>query len=97
MRQVLAYLAFALGAYICLLNFYLSWIRIPLLRAFGRSPGWISGFPFIGSLLLAIAAALLWEKRGLAITALVLAVLACLMRERSGTACHGYDCRTGAA
>ena len=75
MRSVVAYLAFALGAWISLLNFYLSWVRIPLLRALGRAPLPVSGFPLIASLLLVIAAALLWERRGLAVTALALAAL----------------------
>jgi hypothetical protein len=74
-RSVVAYLAFALGACVSLLNFYLSWIRAPLFRALGRSPQWVSGLPLIGSLLLAISAALLWQARGLAVTALVLAAI----------------------
>ena len=75
MRSVVADLAFALGAWITLLNCYLSWIRVPLLRALGRSPQWVSGFPIIGSLLLVISATLLWERRGLAVSALTLAAI----------------------
>jgi hypothetical protein len=75
MRSVIGYLAFALGALVSVLNFYLSWIRMPLLRAFGRTPKRMSGFPFVGSLLLLIALILFWDNRPLALTAALLALI----------------------
>jgi hypothetical protein len=75
MRSLSGYLTFGLGALVSLLNFYTSWVRMPLLRALGRPPHWVSGFPIIGSLLLAISAILMWEVRGIALSALVLAAL----------------------
>jgi hypothetical protein len=75
MRSVIGHLALAFGALLSLLNFYLSWIRIPLLRALGQNPRWKSGFPFVGSFLLFVALILLWENRDLAVLAALLAVL----------------------
>ncbi len=75
MYSVTLYLLFALGAWICLLNFYISFIRTSLLTALGRSPRRVSGFPLFGSFVLAIIAATFWEKRGLALTALAIAAL----------------------
>jgi hypothetical protein len=75
MHPVLGYLAFGFGASISLLNFYLSWIRVPLLRGLGRSPRWVSGFPIIGSLLLVISAVLLRDWPRIAFSALALAAL----------------------
>ena len=69
MRGVIEYSAFALGALVSLLNFYLSWIRIPLLRFLGQSPAWKSGLPLVGSLLLVVALILLWDERGSAVVA----------------------------
>jgi hypothetical protein len=43
-----AFAVFALGAFICLLNFYLSFVRYPLHRWRGlpkESYQWVSGFP----------------------------------------------------
>jgi len=44
----------ALGAFICALNFYLSFLRRALYRLRGREAGYryVSGFPLIGSALL---------------------------------------------
>ncbi len=75
MPSFLGYLAFALGASLSLLNFYLSFVRVPLLRLLGRSPRFVSGFPLVGSLLLVVSAALLWSERWLALSALALVVL----------------------
>ncbi len=47
-----------LGALVCLVNFYLSFLRYLLHRARGRDPEnyrWMSGVPLIGSLLVLIS------------------------------------------
>ncbi len=75
MTLILGYLAFALGAFLSLLNFYLSFVRVPLLRALCRPSRWVSGFPLVGSLLLVASAALLWRVRWLALCALGVAAL----------------------
>ena len=49
---------FGLGALVCLVNAYLSWLRYPLHRLRGGAPGtyrWVSGFPVVGSLLVVVA------------------------------------------
>jgi len=58
MTDVLASLALILGGLVCALNFYLSFCRYPLHRLGGGSPETyrrISGFPLIGSLLVALS------------------------------------------
>jgi hypothetical protein len=57
----IAWALFALGAFICLLNFYLSCVRYPLHRWRGlpkEAFQWVSGFPLVGSLFVALS--LLW-------------------------------------
>ena len=46
-----------IGGVICALNFYLSFLHVPLLRWSGRSADtkFVSGFPLIGSVLVALA------------------------------------------
>ncbi len=75
MREVLIYLFFAVGAWLSLLNFYISFIRMRLLTALGRSPRRVSGFPLFGSVILVIGAVQFWDRRGLALTALAIAAL----------------------
>jgi hypothetical protein len=75
MPTIIGYLAFALGAFLSLLNFYLSFVRVPLRRALGRPSRFVSGFPLVGSLLLVASAVLLWRARWLAFTALAVAAL----------------------
>jgi hypothetical protein len=50
----------AFGALVTALNFYLSFVRVPLYRLQhdGATPRYISGLPLVGSLALWIAAAL---------------------------------------
>jgi len=53
-----SWLLFAAGGFVCLLNAYLSWLRYPLFRLRGGQPDdyrWVSGFPWIGSLLVVVA------------------------------------------
>ena len=50
--------AFLVGGFVCLLNFYLSWLSHPLHRLQGLSTESFrsrSGFPFIGSILVALS------------------------------------------
>jgi hypothetical protein len=75
MDRVVAYVALVLGASLSLLNFYVSVVRVPLLRACGWSPRWVSGIPLFGSMLLVLSAVLFWRERWAAVTALTLAVL----------------------
>jgi hypothetical protein len=56
--MILGWTLLLLGGFTCLVNFYLSFIRYPLFRAFGgeqRDWRWKSGFPLVGSLLVGIA------------------------------------------
>ncbi len=53
------------GGSICLLNFYLSWLRYPWFRLRGgrrEDYQWVSGFPVLGSLLVVVAWAV-WLRR----------------------------------
>ena len=55
---MIGWLLFGLGACVCLVNCYLSWLRYPLHRARGGSPEtyrWASGVPLVGSSLVVIA------------------------------------------
>src|SRR5262245_2419557 len=50
--SILAYILFALGAFLSLLNFHLSVVRPVIHRLRGRDSRFVSGFPLVGSLLL---------------------------------------------
>jgi hypothetical protein len=63
MRQILTYVVLGFGGLICVLNFYLSLLRYPVfLRRGGKKEEYrhVSGFPLIGSAL--VAAALVFGK-----------------------------------
>jgi hypothetical protein len=49
---ILAYFLFAVGAFVSILNFHLSFIRPLVCRLRHRECRFISGFPLVGSLLL---------------------------------------------
>jgi hypothetical protein len=49
---IFAYCLFGAGAYISLLNFYLSFVRLFVCRLRQREYRFVSGFPLVGSLLL---------------------------------------------
>ena len=51
--KIVGWVFLGLGGFVCALNFYLSFLRHPLLRKLGREGEirWISGFPFLGSVL----------------------------------------------
>ena len=72
---------FGVGAFVCLMNCYLSWLRYPLHRLRGGAPEtyrWVSGFPLVGSLLV-VMAWLLWLRgegsAALDVTAWLLALI----------------------
>ncbi len=51
---MIGWVMFGLGATVCVVNFYLSWLRYPLHRVRGgdpRSYQRVSGLPLVGSLL----------------------------------------------
>ena len=60
--MILAYTLFAVGTLVCFLNFYLSFLRYPLYRLFGREYKHVSGVPLFGSPLLIVAVAILHER-----------------------------------
>ena len=54
----ISWAAFLVGGFVCLLNFYLSWLSYPLHRLRGLSPESFrshSGFPLIGSILVVVS------------------------------------------
>jgi hypothetical protein len=54
----ISWAAFVVGGFVCLLNFYLSWLSYPLHRLRGLSPESFrshSGFPLIGSILVVVS------------------------------------------
>jgi hypothetical protein len=59
--MILAYMLFTVGTYLCLVNFYLTFLRYPLYSLFGRECKHVSGVPLLGSLLLVIAVTMLHE------------------------------------
>ena len=71
----LGYGVFGLGAAVCCLNLYLSFLRMPLLRLLGRPARWMSGFPGVGTILLVLASALLIDHPKLIAAALLLALI----------------------
>jgi hypothetical protein len=70
----LAYGALVLGGLVSLFNVYLSFVRLPLLKALGRPVRWASPLPGIGTILLLIAALQL-ERPRLVAAALVLGLI----------------------
>lgn len=73
---VVGYILFGLGGGFTAINFYLSYLRFPLHRAFGgtrESYQWASGIPLLGSLLLWISipflpsAPWMWAAAGLSL------------------------------
>ena len=54
----ISWAAFVVGGFVCLINFYLSWLSYPLHRLRGLSPESFrshSGFPLIGSILVVVS------------------------------------------
>jgi hypothetical protein len=75
MLAILSWIIFGLGAFICLLNFYLSFLRYPIHRLRGlsrESYHWSSGFPIIGSLMVAISLIGLHSQTGILPASIVL-------------------------
>src|SRR6202795_4449569 len=70
-----AWLALLVGGLVCALNFYLSFCRYPLHRWGGgsrESYRWISGFPLVGSLLVALSLFKFYDLPWILTVALVL-------------------------
>src|SRR5690606_18821586 len=63
-----------LGAWITALNFYLSFLDYPVSILRKRPHHFVSGFPLVGSLFLAVGAGMLWDKTPLSRFALVFAI-----------------------
>ena len=66
MITILVWVGFGVGAWVCLLNFYLAFLRYPLHRLRGLSKEsyhWVSGVPILGSLFVALS---LFELHSLA-------------------------------
>ena len=58
MGATIVWILFGLGALLCAINFYLSFLRYPLHRLRGLSKEsyhWVSGFPLFGSLFVALS------------------------------------------
>ena len=71
----IVWIAFALGALLCITNFYLSFLRYPLHRLRGlprESYRWSSGIPLFGSLLVALSLFGLHAAQGVLPAAMVL-------------------------
>lgn len=78
MNTTLAWIAFALGALLCLTNFYLSFLRYPLYRLRGlpkESYRWVSGIPLFGSLFVGLSLFGLSDLTGMVSVAVVLIVI----------------------
>jgi uncharacterized membrane protein YdcZ (DUF606 family) len=74
----LAWIAFTFGALVCLVNFYLSFLRYPLHRLRGNSKDsfhWVSGFPLVGSLFVALSLLGLHNISGITLMAVILIVI----------------------
>ena len=75
------WILFAIGALICAVNFYTSWVRYPLHRLRGGAPEayrWVSGIPLVGTLLVMLAWARWLRLEGAAwidVTALLLVLI----------------------
>ena len=78
MSTTLAWIAFGLGALLCLTNFYLSFLRYPLhrLRRLPKeSYRWVSGFPLFGSLFVGLSLLGLHDLSGMIPVAVVLILI----------------------
>ena len=75
MLKVLTYSLFAVGAFVCCLNFYLSFLRYPRCRLLGREYRWVSGIPLFGSLLLIIPVAAFRDSPALFWCGIIIALL----------------------
>ena len=76
--MTIAWILFGLGALLCLINFYLSFLRYPLHRLRGLSEEsyqWMSSFPVFGSLFVALSLIGLHKVSGMVLTAIVLILI----------------------
>ena len=75
MWSLIEFAPFIVGGLVSVLNFYLSFVRVPLCRWLGWDWRWVSGFPVIGSLLLAWFATLHLSSPGWFWTSVALAAV----------------------
>jgi hypothetical protein len=78
MLDVLAWVMLFLGGFICVLNFYTSFLRYPFLRFLGHSKEsfqWVSGAPFLGSLLVAISLLAFHSTTWILVTGIILILI----------------------
>jgi hypothetical protein len=76
--SVVAWIVFGLGAFLCVTNFYLSFLRYPLHRLRGLSKEsyrWVSGFPLVGSLFVGLSLLGLHDLSGMIPVAVVLILI----------------------
>ena len=61
--RLIVYLLFGIGGFLCLLNFYLSFLRYPLFQLNGKAREfrWLSGIPLLGSALVVLSLLILQE------------------------------------
>jgi hypothetical protein len=74
-NTMVAWLLLGVGGAICLINCYLSFLRRPLLRLRGQTEESyrpVSGFPLVGSLLVALSLLALHSRTGVVSAAVVL-------------------------
>jgi hypothetical protein len=78
MATNLSWILFGLGALFCLINFYISFLRYPLHRLRGLSKEsyhWVSGFPLVGTLCVALSLGGLHEVPGMIPAVIVLILM----------------------
>ena len=75
MSTLLSWAAFIVGGWLCVLNFYLSFVRYPVHRLRGlakESYRWVSGIPLFGSAFVALSLLHLHSFSMILITGIVL-------------------------
>lgn len=70
--RTLPYILFVFGGFICLTNFYLSFIRHPLYKLIHKRYKWVSGIPVVGSISVALSLIFLYRTTWVLITGLFL-------------------------
>ena len=69
--ETVAHITFWLGGVICLLNFYLSFLRYPIYKLLKKEYKWVSGVPVLGSVFAAVSLLFLYEITWMLISGLV--------------------------
>ena len=75
--RIVAYVLLSFGGLLCVLNFYLSFLRYPLYKLRGKQSEyrWVSGIPLFGSVFVAVALVILREPFGIIVFGVILAAL----------------------